>query len=56
MYLDYETLKRYYDTGTKIGDWNDKEVYVSNSKELQYDSKNWCYIFYHHLQLFEFFE
>lgn len=46
MYLDYKTLKRYCDNGNKIGDWNGKEVYVSESDLLDAESKMNCYILY----------
>lgn len=46
MYLNYETLKRYYDTGTKIGDWNDKGVYVSRSDLLENEYRSNYYILY----------
>jgi hypothetical protein len=44
MYLDYDVLKRYCDNGNKIGDWNGKGVYVSETDLLEYESKANYYI------------
>ena len=46
MYLDYDVLKRYCDNGNKIGDWNGKEVYVSESDLLEVESRANYYILY----------
>ena len=46
MYLDYDVLKRYCDNGNKIGDWNGKGVYVSESKLLNSEYKANYYILY----------
>lgn len=44
MYLDYDVLKRYCDNGNKIGDWNGKGVYVSETDLLEGESKANYYI------------
>ena len=46
MYLDYDVLKRYCDNGNKIGDWNDKGVYVSTSDLLEVETRANYYILY----------
>ena len=46
MYLDYDVLKRYCDNGNKIGDWNGKGVYVSESNWFNSESKANYYILY----------
>ena len=46
MYLDYDVLKRYCDNGNKIGDWNGREVYVSEADLLKVEPKVNYYILY----------
>lgn len=42
----YETLKRYADNESKIGDWKGKRVYVTSYEDLTYLNTEHCYIIY----------
>ena len=43
---NYDTLKRYADNESKIGDWKGKRVYVTSYEDLTYLNTEHCYIIY----------
>lgn len=43
---NYDTLKRYADNESKIGDWKGKKVYVTSYEDLTYLNTEHCYIIY----------
>ena len=42
----YETLKRYADSESKIGDWKGQRVYVASYEDLAYLNSEHCFIIY----------
>lgn len=42
----YDTLKRYADNGSKIGDWKGKRVYVASYEDLNWLNIEHCFIIY----------